>query len=169
MIGKHNRNDLLERLGDQVPIKDKLRFGRTWCHRFYKRHKFVSRIASTKMRDEIPADYEAKKERFLLHFSKAFNEHNIPDDLVTGGDETNSQFVPSVDKIRIKKGTRRVRLVGIGKEKLQITVNLSHNAKGDIIKPVQLIFGGKTNRCHPNNGRTHAPPGQYYEHTTSHW
>ena len=101
--------------------------------------------------------------------TKAINEHNIPEDLVTGGDETNSQFVPSVDKTRIKKGTRRVRLVGIGKEKPQITVNLSHNAKGEIIKPVQLIFGGKTNRCHPNNGRTHAPPGQYYEHTTSHW
>ena len=74
MIGKYDRNDLLERLGDQVSIKDKLRFGRTWCHRFYKRDKFVSRIASTKMRDEIPADYEAKKERFLLHFSKAISE-----------------------------------------------------------------------------------------------
>ena len=74
LIGKYDRNDLLERLGDQVSIKDKLRFGRTWCHRFYKRDKFVSRIASTKMRDEIPADYEAKKERFLLHFSKAISE-----------------------------------------------------------------------------------------------
>jgi hypothetical protein len=26
---------------------------------------------------EIPTDYEAKKERFLLHFSKAINEYNI--------------------------------------------------------------------------------------------
>jgi len=154
-------------------MKDKLRFGRTWCARFYKRHKFVSRIASTKIRDEIPADYEAKKEKFELHLSKAIHEHDIPDELVTGGDETNSQFVPSVNKTWIKKGTRRVRLLGIGKEKPQITVNISHNATGDTIKPVQLIFDGKTNRCHPNNGRTVAPPGQYYEHTitgsVSHW
>ena len=38
-----------------------------------------------------------------------------------------------------------------------------------MIEPTQLIFGGKTNRCHPNSGRTMAPAGQYYTHTISHW
>ena len=31
----------------------------------------------------------------MLHLSKAINDHNIPDELICGGDETNTQFVPS--------------------------------------------------------------------------
>ena len=44
------------------------------------------------MRDEIPADYEQKKETFLLHLSKAINDHNIPDALICGGDETTPMY-----------------------------------------------------------------------------
>jgi len=73
---------LIIRMGIDVAPKDALRFGQRWCQRFYKRHSFTSRVATTKMRDEIPADYERKKEKFLLHLSKAINDHNIPDELM---------------------------------------------------------------------------------------
>ena len=40
---------------------------------------------------------------------------------------------------------------------------------GDVIEPIQLIFGGKTKRCHPLKGTARAPEGIYYDHSTSHW
>ena len=90
-------------------------------------------------------------------------------ELITGGDETNTQFVPSIKRTRCKKGTRKVRIVGVGHEKPQITVTLSATATGDIIFPVQLIFGGKTKACHPHKGKVAPLPSLYYDHSTSHW
>lgn len=84
LLTKHGKDDIMFRLTDAVPVKDRLRLGRRWCQRFYNRHKFVSRAATTKMRDEIPADYDDKKETFILHLSKAIHDHNIPDELIIG-------------------------------------------------------------------------------------
>jgi len=134
-----------------------------------RRHKFPSRRATTKMRNEIPADYEAKKEQFILHVAKAIKDHNVPDPLIVNIDETNTQFVPSVKRTRCKKGTRRVRIIGVGHEKPQITVTIGAAANGEVVEPTPLIFGGVTNRCHPNKGKSVPPAGQYYDHSKSHW
>ena len=90
-------------------------------------------------------------------------------DLIVGGDETNTQFAPSVRKTRCPRGTRRVRIVGIGKEKPQITVKISCTAAGTVLGPTQPIFGGKTDRCHPGGGKSKPPTGLYYDHTETHW
>jgi hypothetical protein len=86
-----------------------------------------------------------------------------------GCDETNTQFVPEVKRTICGKGVKRVRIVGIGKEKAQVTVTFGGAASGDMLPLTQVIFGGKTVRCHPNGGRTAPPEGLYYEHTKSHW
>ena len=172
LLTAKNRADLLARIvQDHEDLKDKhsVRIGKQWCQRFYERHKLSSRVATTKMRDCVPKDYEEKKDKFMLHLSKVIHEFNVPLELIVNADETNTQFVPTVQRTRCPKGTRRVRIIGIGHEKPQITVTLAVNAVGDIIEPTQLIFGGKTNQCHPNRGKTPPLPSQYYDHTQSHW
>ena len=145
ILKKNNRADILSLIVDDntdtVP-KGHYRFGTGWAQRFYQRHNFASRVASTKMRNETPKDYEEKKDKFILHLSKAIHDYNIPDSLIVNGDETNTQFVPSVKRTRCAKGTRRVRVIGIGHEKPQITVTISCSAAGNIVEPTQLIFGG---------------------------
>ena len=145
ILKKHKRLDILNLIVDEnvddVP-KGYYRFITAWAQRFYTRHDFASRVASTKMRDETPKDYEEKKDKFILHLSKAIHDFNIPDSLIANGDETNTQFVPSVKRTRCATGTRRVRVIGIGHEKPQITVTISCAANGNIIEPTQLIFGG---------------------------
>jgi hypothetical protein len=37
------------------------------------------------------------------------------------------------------------------------------------VEPTQLIFGGKSQKCHPNKGASQPPAGLYYTHTDSHW
>ena len=110
LMKKNNRNDLLEKMISDEAENDiknsKLRFGRRWCHRFYKRHNFSNRRGTTKMREEFPKDYELKKDNFILHLSKAIVENRVPDELIVGGDETNTQFVPTIKKTRCAAGTR---------------------------------------------------------------
>ena len=63
ILERHGRHDILERLNyfdpRNVPgSKWFIRIGDAWCQRFYKRHNFSSRVATTKMREDLPADYE---------------------------------------------------------------------------------------------------------------
>ena len=76
------------------------------------------------MRDDLPADYEKKVEVFENLLSLAIHKHNVPDELIVGLDETNTQFVPSVKRTRVPTGTKRVRVIGVGHEKPQITTTI---------------------------------------------
>jgi hypothetical protein len=124
-------------------------FGKQWAHRFWNRNNFSSRSPTTKTRESIPEDYEKKRNDYLFILSKVLSDARIPDELIVGFDETNTQFVPTIGRTRAKKGTKRVRMVGVGKNKAQITVGIGVVATGEVLKPVQLIFGGKTERSLP--------------------
>ena len=102
-----------------------------------------------------------KEETYISVAAKMVCQHNVPPDLVYGQDETNAQFVSRPNKTRATKGAKRVRLLGVGSEKPQITVTFTLKETGDVV-----VFGGKTNRCQPQNP---APANTYYDHTMSHW
>ena len=59
-----------------------------------------------------------------------------------------------------------MRLLGVGSEKSQITLTFTLKETGDVVGIHQLIFGGKTNRCQPQNP---VPANTYYDNTMSHW
>ena len=123
--------------------------------------------ATTKMRDEKPEDYEAKVLQYKRIGAKMICEHSIPKELVYGADETNVLFVQLKQRTRATKGQRRVKLLGLGKDKAQITVTLCGKEGDGKILGAQYIFGGTTNRCHPKG--ILAPQGSYFDHTKSHW
>ena len=83
-----------------------------------------------------------------------------------GQDETNAQFVSRPNKTRAELGAKRVRLLGVGVEKPQITVRFTMKETGHVVELHQLIFGGITNRCEP---QAVPPANTYYAHTDSHW
>lgn len=121
------------------------------------------------MRESVPAQFEAKKEKYLSIAASILRQHSIPDELIYGIDETSCLFVQHAKKTRAPQGAKRVRLVGVGKDKSQITLTLGGSASGRLL-PVQYIFGGSTARCHPFSGKQAPPPdGSYFTHTQSHW
>ena len=139
-------------------------FGDSWAKRFWKRNGFSNRAVTSKMR-ELPTDFEEKKENYIRIAAKLIHDYNVPADLVLGIDETNALFVPQQDRTVAKKGAKRVRLIGKGSDKAQITVTLGVTEAGCIL-PVQYIFGGTTTRCHP---KCAPPPGSFVTHSKSHW
>ena len=139
-------------------------FGHSWSQRFWKRNGFTNRAATSKMRD-LPAEFDKKKETYIRIAAKLIRKHNIPADLVHGIDETNALFVSQKNRTMSKRGAKRIRLLGKGSDKAQITVTLGVTEAG-LVLPPQYIFGGKTTRCHPN---TIPPKGSIFTHSISHW
>ena len=75
--------------------------------------------------------------------------HQIPDDLIINFDQTPLSYVCSPNHTLHFKGGKSVLLIGKGKSK-QITGSFSCTKSG-IFLPIQLIYQGKTNRCHPTS------------------
>jgi hypothetical protein len=98
----------------------------------------------------------------LLYF-----RYNIPEALVVNNDETAAVFVNRARVTRDRKGNKRVRVIGVGAEKAQITTTLAFNAEGDAL-PYQTIWCGKTTRCQPPL-HTKPSPDVLWSHTASHW
>ena len=63
-----------------------------------------------------------------------------------------------------QRGARRVEMIGIN-DKRQITAVFCGNLLGDFL-PVQLIYKGKTSRCHPQFA---FPADWHITHSPKHW
>ncbi|XP_011409166.1 PREDICTED: uncharacterized protein LOC105316064 [Amphimedon queenslandica] len=88
----------------------------------------------------------------------------IPRELVLKWDQTGIRLVPSSTWTMERKGERRVEMVGVN-DKRQITAIFCGNAMGDFL-PIQLIYKGKTPRCHP---RFKFPTDFNVTHSRNHW
>lgn len=106
-------------------------FQHGWAGRFWKRHKLSCRVATTKMRI-LPSNFTVLEEQYISIAAKLVHEHKVPSDLVYGQDETNAQFVSRPNKTRADKGAKRIRLLGVGAEKPQITVTFTLKETGDV-------------------------------------
>jgi hypothetical protein len=144
-------------------------FGNSWCQRFWVRNKLASRRATTKMREVSPEDYDIMRESYLLVFSKIVKEHEVPDALIINYDETASQLTPSIKRTRCHKSSLKVRVLGHGHEKPQVTAGITVNALGHVVADVHLIFGGKTKISLPGRGTIVPPVGSFWDVTKTHW
>ena len=91
--------------------------------------------------------------------------HQIPDGLIINFDQTPLSCACSPNHTIHFKGGKSVPLVGKGKSK-QITGTFSCTKSG-IFLPMQLIYRGKTNCCHPTG--TEFLEGFNITHAKNHW
>ena len=143
----------------------KYTYGPSWAKRSYARHNLVLRVCTTKMR-EIPTDFEEKKRKYLRIGAELISRHRVPLELVINGDETAVLLVNRAKVTRNTAGAKRVRILGMGEDKAQITATIFATEAGSIL-PYQMIFQGKTDRVHPPKGTK--PDDCVWTHTSSHW
>jgi len=86
---------------------------------------------------------------------------DIPDEMV---DQTAIKYIPLSDWTMAEKGPKRVEVFGID-EKRQITATFAASLSGSFL-PVQLVYKGKTSRCHP---AIDFLEGWHITHTPNHW
>ena len=159
--------DRLQTAGKEGLLKENggpYSYGHSYATRFFKRYHLVVRECTTKMR-ELPADFEDKKMKYMKIGADLIYKYNVPPQLVFNGDETAVQLVNRAKFTRYVIGAKRVKVLGIGDDKVQITVTIFVNENGDTL-PYQMIFQGETDRCNPSAGK---PDDCLWTHTESHW
>ena len=157
ILRKCNRSMLAENGG---PIH----LTRYWAHSLLKRMDFVQRKATTSLRKLTMTNFKECKRSFLNDVATTIAMEEIPGELVLNWDQTGIKLVPSSTWTMERKGERRVEMVGVN-DKRQITAIFCGNAEGDFL-PIQLIYTGKTPRCHP---RYVFPSEWNVTHSPNHW
>lgn len=88
----------------------------------------------------------------------------IPPHLILNWDQTGIRIVPSSSWTMERHGSKRVELTGVD-DKRMITAVFCGSLVGDFL-PIQLIYQGKTPRCHP---KYKFPSGWNITHAPKHW
>ena len=88
----------------------------------------------------------------------------IPSQLILNWDQTGLHLVPASNWTMASKGSKRVEMKGI-EDKRQITAVFCGTLCGEFL-PIQLIYTGKTDRCHPSYS---FPIDWSITHSDNHW
>ena len=104
----------------------------------------------------------AKKESKLLYLHdivSLVDDHVIPDSLILNLDQTKLKYIPSANDSLAKKGSKSIGIAG-SDDKRCSTGTFTVSLKGGFL-PMQLIYGGKTNRSLPESFSLSMNPKHY--------
>ena len=163
IIVANDRSILLEH-GGYLSLD--ITWGRNVLYRMEKEGKKMCRRKATTEKIPIaPGLLKESKLNFQRKIKTEVQKYSIPDDLIINFDQTPLTYVCSPNHTLHVKGGKSVPLIGKGKSK-QITGTFSCTKSG-IFLPMQLIYQGKTKRCHPKG--VEFPEGFNVTHTKNHW
>ena len=136
---------------------------KVWAVSLLKRMNFTKRRATTKC--SMPLEYFTReKERFLQEIIDVVEMEEVPPELFFNWDQTGLNLVPASSWTMATKGSKRVELKGLT-DKRQITAIFCGTILGDFL-PIQLIYAGKTSRCHAQYS---FPSDWHITHSDNHW
>jgi len=125
---------------------------------------FVKCKAMTKKPKFSVSNFEELKSQFLMDIMASVTMEEIPDDMVINWDQMAIKYIPLSDWTMAQEGSKRVEVAGID-DKCQITTAFAASLSGHFL-PVQLVYDGKTSRCHP---AVDFPEGWHITHTPNYW
>ena len=103
------------------------------------------------------------KAQFLEEVATTVYVKEITPELILNWDQTGINLIPSSSWTMEQKGAKRVELTGID-DKRQITTVFCGSLTDFL--PIQLVYQGKTNRCHP---QYQFPTDWHITHSPNHW
>lgn len=137
---------------------------RQWAYHLLGRMHFVRRKATTSKSKHKPLDFTELKKSFLDDVESVVTMEEIPPELILNWDQTGIHLVPASSWTMEQVGSKRVEISGVN-DKRQITAIFCGSLAGDFL-PIQLIYQGKTARCHP---KFTFPPDWDITHSPKHW
>ena len=135
----------------------------SWAKSLLRRMNFTKRRGTTKARF-LPEQFKQLKASFLQEIIDVVTMEDIPAQLIFNWDQTGLNLVPVCSWTMAEKGSKRVETKGLD-DKRQITGVFCGTLVGEFL-PIQLIYAGKTARCHPSY---EFPADWDVTHTPNHW
>ena len=109
--------------------------------------------------------YDECRASYLRDIEAIRKEYNIPPELILNADQTPSSYISVGKSTMAKRGDKSVSIKGLS-DKRNITLTFIITLAGDFL-PLQIIYGGKTDRCHPRDFRFSS--GFCISHNAKHW
>ncbi len=108
--------------------------------------------------------FEERKDEFLSDIKAEVVMNDIPRELMFNWDQTGVKLVPT-GEWTIHQAKAKIIPIANSDDKRQITAVLAATLTGEYLPP-QLIYKGKTMRCHP---KVAVPDGWDVWHSDNHW
>jgi hypothetical protein len=100
----------------------------------------------------------------VAYFMQIYSVHPA---LVVNMDQTGVHLAPADMRTYEKSGSKQVAVIG-AEDKRQITACIASSLAGDLL-PLQLIFQGKTDACHPPATASAKAALVHITHSENHW
>ena len=136
---------------------------RAWAKSLMRRMGFVKRRGTTKCKATVE-NFDQVKADFLAEVASTVQMEEIPPELIFNWDQTGIHLVPVASWTMERQGAKHVEVAGIT-DKRQITAVFCGSLVGEFL-PVQLIYPGKTKRCHANYN---FPADWHITQSPKHW
>ena len=127
-----------------------LNLTRHWCENLMK-WIGLTKGKATKASRALPENFiqfNQEKQLYLSTIAQLMEDHQIPDSMIIKFDQTGVNIIPSSEWTMDDQGTKQVKVAGLG-DKRKVTLALGCAMNGTILPP-QVIYRGKTEKCHPN-------------------
>lgn len=134
-----------------------------WAKSLLTRMGYVKRKCSNAGKISVTRFAELQ-EVFLADIKAQVLMNDIPDELVINWDQTALPLVPTGEWTMHRAGEKMIPIAK-SDDKRQITAVFAASMTGEYLAP-QLIYKGKTERCHP---QVSFPEGWDIWHTENHW
>ena len=157
IILKLNRTMLVEN-GGHVDLT------KAWAKGLLGRMGYVKRRGTTSKSKNLVENFEELKASFLEQVSTIVIMDEIPPELILNWDQTGLNLIPSSSWTMEQRGARRVEIIGLNDKRMIIAV-FCGTLCGDFL-PLQLVYQGKTERCHP---KYNFPEDWHITHSPNHW
>ena len=119
---------------------------KTWAKSLLKQMEYVKRKCSN-AGNISPTQFAEIQEVFLADIKAQVLMNDIPDELIINWDQTGVPLVHT-GEWTVHNASEKIISIANSDDKHQITAILAASMAGEYLAP-QLIFKGKTQRCHP--------------------
>lgn len=116
---------------------------------------------------KLPLDWRAQGVQMAKRIAFNIQVHKVHPSLVVNMDQTGILLAPADCRTYETKGSKAVKVIGAD-DKRQITACIASSLSGDLL-PLQLIFQGKTDQCHPPLTEEARSAFVHLTHSENHW
>jgi hypothetical protein len=121
----------------------------------------------TSAASKLPLDWRDQGVAMAKRVAFFMQLHKVHPSLVVNMDQTGVHLAPVDSRTYSERGSKDVRVIG-AEDKRQITACLASSLHGDLL-PLQLIFQGKTDACHPAGTDSSQAAHVHITHSQNHW
>jgi hypothetical protein len=148
-------------------ILDKIKLSNNFIWLFIRNNLHWRVRQKTCSSAKLPVDWESQGRAMIERIAVLVKQYKIPADLIINFDQTGVHLVPSSNSTYAVMGSKNVSVIN-SDDKRQITVIIASTPSGHLLAP-QIIFQGKTDRCHPEATPETIRNRFHITHSENHW